>query len=51
MRAVLFEATFRSDLFLAAAGLNALYLGAAATYFLVMFRAERVHGLLLQQGE
>ncbi|MDH5747968.1 MAG: ABC transporter permease [Rhodospirillales bacterium] len=51
MRAVLFEDTFRMDLFLNAAGLNVLYLAATTGFFLHMFRIARVKGLLLQQGE
>ena len=51
MRAVLFEDLFRSDYFLAACGLNALYLAFAGAYFLYVVYVARVRGLLLQQGE
>lgn len=51
MRAVMFDNLFRWDLLAAAAGLNALYLCAAAGFFLFMFHRARVLGLLLQQGE
>lgn len=51
MRAVLFEDTFRTELLWAAAGLNLLYLGLSAGFFLWMVRVARVKGLLLQQGE
>lgn len=51
MRAVLFEETFRTDLFWSAVGLNLLYLGASTAFFLYMFRLARQRGLLLQQGE
>jgi ABC-2 type transport system permease protein len=51
MRAVLFEELFRSDYFLAACGLNVLYLTLASVYFLYDVHVARVRGLLLQQGE
>jgi len=51
MRAVLFDGAFRWDLFAAASGLNLLYLGLSAGFFLRMFRVARERGLLLQQGE
>ncbi|MCP5366272.1 MAG: ABC transporter permease [Hyphomicrobiales bacterium] len=51
MRAVLFDGTFRLDLFAGAVGLNLVYLGGATALFLYMFRVAREKGLLLQQGE
>ena len=51
MRAVLFDDVFRVDLFLGAVGLNVLYLSGAVVFYLAMFHAARVRGLLLQQGE
>lgn len=51
MRAVLFEKVFRWDLFFGAIGLNIIYLTLCSAFFLYMFRAARVRGLLLQQGE
>ena len=51
MRAVLFEGAFRWDYFLAAVGLNILYLCLGAAAFLWSFRTARVRGLLLQGGE
>jgi ABC-2 type transport system permease protein len=51
MRAVLFENTFRYDLFGYAVALNALYMVASAAFFLAMFRSARARGLILQQGE
>ena len=51
MRAILFDNIFRADLLWAAAGLNVLYLGLSAGFFLWMVRVARVKGLLLQQGE
>ncbi len=51
MRAVLFDGVFRWDLFAWSVGLNALYLGLAAAFFLGMFRVARHRGLLLDVGE
>ena len=51
MREVLFEQTFRTDLFWSAVGLNLLYLSASTGFFLYMFHLARRRGLLLQQGE
>jgi ABC-2 type transport system permease protein len=51
MRAVLFDNTFRYDLFGYAVALNAVYMVASAAFFLAMFRAARARGLILQQGE
>ena len=51
MRAVMFDHTFRWDLFLAATGLNVLYLLAGAAAFLLTFQAARRKGLLMRLGE
>lgn len=51
MRAVMFDHTFRWDLFLASSGLNALYLLAGAVVFLLTFEAARRKGLLMKLGE
>ena len=51
MRAVLFEHTFRTDLFVRAVGLNVLYLGFGIAVFLGVFRAARRRGLLINVGE
>ena len=51
MRAVLFEGVFRWDHLAAAILLNAAYLMGAIGLFLYMFRAARIAGGLLQQGE
>lgn len=51
MRAVLFDGTFRWDLFAGATLLNVLYLGLATALFLWTFRIARKHGLLLNVGE
>ncbi|MFM2129126.1 MAG: hypothetical protein RL477_672 [Pseudomonadota bacterium] len=51
MRAVLFHGVVRIDYLLAALGLNLLYLGAGAAYFLHTFRVARRTGLLMRLGE
>jgi len=51
MRALMFEHVFRWDHFFAAAGLNALLLGAAAGIFLFAFGRARRLGKLMQVGE
>jgi ABC-2 type transport system permease protein len=51
MRALLFEHMFRTDLFVRAVGLNALYLGFGIAVFLGVFRAARRRGLLINVGE
>jgi ABC-2 type transport system permease protein len=51
MRAVLFDGTFRLDLFLYAVGLNVVWMGLAVVAFLILFRSARDRGLLLQVGE
>jgi ABC-2 type transport system permease protein len=51
MRTVMFEQVFRWDLFLAATGLNILYLLAGAASFLATFRYARRKGLLMRLGE
>jgi ABC-2 type transport system permease protein len=51
MRSVLFDDVFRLDLLAGAVGLNALYLSAAAAFFIYMVRVARRRGLLMRQGE
>jgi ABC-2 type transport system permease protein len=51
MRAVLLEHVFRTDLFLQALGLNAVYLAAGVALYLLAIRYAREHGMLLQMGE
>jgi ABC-2 type transport system permease protein len=51
MRAVMFEHVFRWGDFLAALGLNLVYLGLGAAAFLYAFRGARRRGALLQVGE
>jgi len=51
MRAVLFGQAFRTDYFLAALGLDLVYLAAGATVFFIAFRDARRRGALLQMGE
>jgi ABC-2 type transport system permease protein len=51
MRAVMVEHVFRVDHFLAALGLNALYLAAAGAVFLLSFARARELGKLMQVGE
>lgn len=51
MRTVLADGIFETDRFLAAAGLNVLYMAAGLALFLYVFRIARVRGLLLQIGE
>lgn len=51
MRAVMFDNLFRWDLFLAAGGLNVLYLLAGGAVFLLTFQTARRKGLLMRLGE
>lgn len=51
MRSVLIENTFRTDQFLWAVGLNAIYLSIGIAVFLYVFRSARRRGLLLNVGE
>lgn len=51
MRAVLFDQTFRLDLFLHAVVLNMAYLALGIATFLYAFRTARRRGLLLSMGE
>ncbi|WP_425406963.1 ABC transporter permease [Hwanghaeella sp.] len=51
MRHVLFEGTFRADLFLGACALNLVYFGIGTLTFLWSFRVARDKGQLLQIGE
>jgi ABC-2 type transport system permease protein len=51
MRAVLIEKTFKPDLLVTAAWLNAVWFAAGAAIFLLFFRAARRRGLILQIGE
>src|SRR5579872_173645 len=51
MRAVMFDHLFRLDHFLAALGLDFLYVGLGALLFLLAFRQARERGALLQTGE
>jgi ABC-2 type transport system permease protein len=51
MRAVMFNQTFRWDLFLASSALNLLYLSIGAALFLWMFHNARRKGLLMKLGE
>lgn len=51
MRSVLADGVFRTDLFMAAVGLNIVYMAVCAAIFLAMFRVARIRGLLLQVGE
>ncbi len=51
MRAVMFEHVFRWGDFLAALGLDLVYLGLGAAAFLYAFRGARRRGALLQVGE
>ncbi|GAB6052634.1 ABC transporter permease [Magnetospira thiophila] len=51
MRAVLLGEGFRMDHFLAAVGLNVVYLTLAGGWFLFTLHVARIKGLLLQQGE
>jgi ABC-2 type transport system permease protein len=51
MRAVLFSAVFRTDYFLSAVTLDAVYLVLGATAFFVAFHNARRRGALLQMGE
>lgn len=51
MRAVLFEQAFRTDLFVRAVVLNAVYIAIGVGVFLGVFRAARRRGLLINVGE
>lgn len=51
MRAVMFDHTFRWDLFARAAALNAAYFSAVTAFFLYMVRVAREKGLFLNMGE
>jgi ABC-2 type transport system permease protein len=51
MRAVLFDGALRLDLLLHAMLLNALWMAFAVVVFVMLFRAARNRGLLLQIGE
>lgn len=51
MRAVLIDSAFRADLLFNALMLNAVYLTAGITAFLLFFRAARIEGQLLSVGE
>jgi ABC-2 type transport system permease protein len=51
MRTLMVDHVFSTDHFLAALGLNALYLAAAGVVFLGAFARARVLGKLLQVGE
>ena len=51
MRAVMNDHVFLTDHFLAAVGLNALYLGVGLAIYLYTFKSARKRGLLLQMGE
>jgi len=51
MRALLFTQTFRMDLFFNAVALNLVYLGFGVAVYLVVFRAARRRGLLINVGE
>ena len=51
MRAVMFDNLFRWDLFVAASGLNVVYLTAGAGVFLLTFQTARRKGLLMRLGE
>ena len=51
MRAVLLEHVFRTDLFVEALMLNAVYLAAGVALYLLAIRYAREHGMLLQMGE
>ena len=51
MRAVLLEHVFRTDLFVEALMLNAVYLAAGIGLYLLAIRYAREHGMLLQMGE
>jgi len=51
MRSVLADGVFRTDLFMAAVGLNIVYMAICTAIFLLMFRIARIRGLLLQVGE
>lgn len=51
MRAALLQHVFRTDLMLAALGLNLVYLGAGFAAFYGLLAASRRHGTLLSTGE
>jgi ABC-2 type transport system permease protein len=50
MRAVMFQGVFRTDLFLYASGLNALYVTIGVVAFLYAFGVARRRGLILNSG-
>ena len=51
MRAVLLDKVFRTDLFVQALAINAVYMVAAITLYLLAIGYARKHGMLLQMGE
>jgi len=51
MRAVLLEHVFRTDLFLTALAINAVFMAIGATLYLLAIGYARRHGMLLQMGE
>lgn len=51
MRAVLLEHTFRTDLFISAMAINAVYMAAGIAFYLLAIRYARKHGMLMQMGE
>jgi ABC-2 type transport system permease protein len=51
MRAVLLEHTFRSDLFVQAMAINAVYMAAGIAFYLLAIGYARKHGMLMQMGE
>ncbi len=51
MRAVLLEHTFRTDLFIRAMAINAVYMTAGIVFYLLAIRYARKHGMLMQMGE
>jgi ABC-2 type transport system permease protein len=51
MREVLFTGAFRTDYFLAAIGLDLVFLAVGTTIFFIAFRDARRRGALLQTGE
>jgi len=51
MRALLIDHRFRADLMLEALGMNIVLFAAAAAGFMVLLRAARRHGSLMQTGE
>ena len=51
MRAIVVDSVVYSHLLLNAAGLNAIFIGFSAWFFMTMFRGARREGKLLQMGE